>query len=369
MTVTVTGVNDPPVAGNDSATTQKNTPVVIDVTANDTDVDGTVNPATVTVGSGPSHGSLSVNPGSGNVTYTPDAGFTGPDSFTYTVRDNDGATSNVATVTVTVNDVNDPPVANDDTATTDEGNSVTINVIANDTDADGTINPTTVAIVSGPSNGSVSVNLVSGEVTYIPDANYNGTDSFTYRVRDDDGAQSNVATVTVTVIQVGPAPSPSGLYMPFIASAPPASELMPDLVVERITVTGDGLQVTIKNQGGTSLPPYPPFPLYTCRVDVYINPNPVPTEVNQTWDQLSTQGIVWSVPTAVLLEQGDITLTIGDAYYRASLSNVPGSLPAGTQVYAQVDSYNATGSTYGAILERHEFSGGAYNNISSTVVQ
>jgi uncharacterized repeat protein (TIGR02543 family) len=197
----VIGVNTPPVANDDTATTDEDTPVVIDVTANDTDVDGTIDPTTVSIVSGPANGSASVDPVSGDVTYTPDADYNGSDGFTYTVDDDDGATSNVATVTVTVNDVNDPPVANDDTAaTTNEDTPVVIDVTANDTDVDGTIDPTTVSIVSGPANGSASVDPVSGDVTYTPDAGYSGSDSFTYTVDDDDGATSNVATVTVNVV-------------------------------------------------------------------------------------------------------------------------------------------------------------------------
>jgi hypothetical protein len=64
---------------------------------------------------------------------------------------------------------------------------------------------------------------------------------------------------------------------------------------------------------------------------------------------------------------GTLTLTLGDTYYRPDLSNVPQSLAAGTRIFAQVDSANAA-TTYGAVLESHEQNGGAYNNISSTVV-
>ena len=104
MTVTVTDGNSPPVANSDSATTSKDTPVTINVVENDTDSDGTIDPGTVVVTSGPSNGEVVVN-GDGTVTYTPGTGFTGPDEFRYTVNDNDGATSNEATVTVTVQEI------------------------------------------------------------------------------------------------------------------------------------------------------------------------------------------------------------------------------------------------------------------------
>ena len=93
--------NIPPTANNDSATTVQNTAVVITVVANDTDPDGTINPATVIITGAPLHG-IAVAYSNGTVTYTPNAGYTGTDTFTYTVKDNNGAISNGATVTVTV---------------------------------------------------------------------------------------------------------------------------------------------------------------------------------------------------------------------------------------------------------------------------
>jgi hypothetical protein len=101
FTITAGG-NVPPVANADSATTPVNTSVPIGVLANDTDSDGTLVPSTVTVVGAPAHGGTAVNTTTGAITYTPASGYTGPDSFTYTVRDDDGATSNAATVSVTV---------------------------------------------------------------------------------------------------------------------------------------------------------------------------------------------------------------------------------------------------------------------------
>jgi hypothetical protein len=100
FTITVGG-NVPPVANDDAATTPIDTPVPIEVLANDSDSDGTIDPATVTVVSSPLNGGVSADP-TGVITYSPSPGFSGADSFTYTVKDDDGATSNVATVSVTV---------------------------------------------------------------------------------------------------------------------------------------------------------------------------------------------------------------------------------------------------------------------------
>ncbi|MFQ5648303.1 MAG: tandem-95 repeat protein [bacterium] len=191
--------NNPPVAANDNAATTAGNPVPIDVTANDSDSDGTVDFTSVTITSQPANGTTSVNATFGFVTYTPNAGFGGTDTFTYTVRDDDGAQSNAATVTVQVIGGNQAPVANADNGTTTAGNSVALDVTANDTDSDGTINFTTVSIVTPPGNGTATVNSGTGVVTYTPNGGFDGTDTFTYTVNDDDGAPSNAATVTVTV--------------------------------------------------------------------------------------------------------------------------------------------------------------------------
>jgi hypothetical protein len=191
--------NQPPVAVNDVASTPENTPVLIDILANDYDPDGTIDPTTVTIVTNVSHGSTSVNPTNGMVTYTSDTGYEGPDYFTYTVKDNEGATSNIATVSITVVG-NDPPVAVDDFATTPMNTPVIIDILANDYDHDGTIDPTTVTIVTNVSHGSTSVNPTNGMVTYTPNFDYYGPDSFFYTVKDNSGWTSNVAKVSITVI-------------------------------------------------------------------------------------------------------------------------------------------------------------------------
>ena len=94
--------NVAPVAGDDSAATVKNLAKVIDVLGNDTDADGTLDATTVTIVDGPDHGTVSVNATTGAITYTPTANYVGADSFTYTVKDNDGKVSNVATVNLDV---------------------------------------------------------------------------------------------------------------------------------------------------------------------------------------------------------------------------------------------------------------------------
>ncbi len=117
MTITVTGVNDAPVAVNDTASTAEETAVSGNVLGNDTDVD-TGTTLTATLVASPAHGAVTLN-ADGSFTYTPAANFSGTDSFTYTASDGT-AVSNVATVTITVTAVNDAPVAVNDAATAAE---------------------------------------------------------------------------------------------------------------------------------------------------------------------------------------------------------------------------------------------------------
>ncbi|WP_041523728.1 tandem-95 repeat protein [Gilvimarinus agarilyticus] len=213
-TLNFTVANSAPVAVNDATSTDEDTVVNVAVLGNDTDSDSSLNLASVMIGTAPASGSTSINTGTGVISYTPNADFEGSDSFTYTVEDVWGGESNVATVTITVNPVNDAPVAANDVVATDEDNLVSINVAANDTDVDTGDNPdvSTLAIATAPANGTAVVN--NGLIDYTPDADYAGSDSFTYTIEDSNGTVSNAATVTVSVIGVNDVP---------VAVADPAS--------------------------------------------------------------------------------------------------------------------------------------------------
>src|SRR5690606_22298139 len=206
VNITVTPINDAPVATDDNVTTSEDNAIVIAVLANDADVDNALEPASVVIVSAPSNGGVSINTTTGEITYTPNANYNGSDSFTYTVDDAAGATSNTATVNITVTPVNDAPVAVDDITTTDEDIAVLIDVLANDSDVDDALVPASVTIASAPSNGGVSINTTTGEITYTPNADYNGTDVFTYTVNDAAGATSNIATINITITPVNDAP-------------------------------------------------------------------------------------------------------------------------------------------------------------------
>src|SRR5262249_28425962 len=107
-----------------------------------------------------------------------------------------------ATVSVTVRPLNDPPVAENDTAATDEDTPVLINVLENDSDPDGNLDATSVSVISGPSHGSTEVNPLTGEITYTPATDYVGTDSFTYQVCDTNEV-CTTAVVNLSVALLG----------------------------------------------------------------------------------------------------------------------------------------------------------------------
>ncbi len=200
IAVTVNPVNDAPVAVDTTATTDEDTAVTVDVASLISDVDSTN--LTVTASVDPLQGTVTV---SGTViTFTPAANFNGPASITYTVTDDAGTPlSDTGTIAVTVNPVNDAPVAVDTTATTDEDTAVTVDVASLISDVDST-NLTVTASVD-PLQGTVTV---SGTViTFTPAANFNGPASITYTVTDDAGTPlSDTGTIAVTVNPVNDAP-------------------------------------------------------------------------------------------------------------------------------------------------------------------
>ena len=212
VTITIDNGLQPPVANDDADTVATGSNITLDILANDTDADGTIDPTTVTLVQVPGEGTAQVNPVTGAVDYTHSGGIATFDIFTYTVNDNDGLTSNEATVTITINAALQPPVANDDSGLVANGETITLAVVANDTDADGTIDPTTVALVQLPGEGTAQVNAVTGEIDYTHNGGSATSDTFTYEVMDNDGLASNEATVTITVSN-GSQPPSAGLVL------------------------------------------------------------------------------------------------------------------------------------------------------------
>ena len=194
--------NTVPNAVNDSITTAQNVAHTFNPRSNDTDADG--DSLTITGKTNGSNGTVSFT--SSNVTYTPNNNYTGSDSFTYTISDGNGG-ADTATVNVTVTGSgNTVPNAVNDSITTSQNVAHTFNPRSNDTDADG--DSLTITGKTNGSNGTVS--FTSSNVTYTPNNNYTGSDSFTYTISDGNGG-ADTATVNVTVNATG-GPQPVGLW-------------------------------------------------------------------------------------------------------------------------------------------------------------
>jgi VCBS repeat-containing protein len=344
---------------DDTGNTDEDTPVTVSVLTNDSDPEGLV--LSVSAVGLPAYGSASTD--GTTVTYTPinrTADYIAV--FNYTVSDGKGV--DTATVTVLAVADNDPPTAAGDAIAVNEG-AKTANLhatlLSNDTDPDTDDSHDIVAVDTSATVGAVTFDDATDTLVYTASgfdslaAGVIATDTFAYTMEDGGGGQ---ATATVTVAVVGVDKDIYHVYLPFTARSYVSA---PDLVVERIIATSDSIQLVIKNQGHVPV-------ANEFWIDVYIDPDPIPTAVNQVWPYLCDEGLVWGITADALpLLPGDaITLTIGDVFYVPEYSSVSWPLATDTPVYAQVDSADIT-TTYGAVLETHEIAGETYNNISSTL--
>ena len=209
VSLTIVSVNDAPTLGaTQSETTNEDTPITFNLNSG-TDVES--DPLTYIVVAPPATGTLSCNGGSSReCTFTPSLNFNGSETFTYKVNDGE-LDSNIATVTLTVNSVNDAPVmASDQSLITNEDNPINF-TISNATDVDG--DSLTYKIVSPPTQGTLSNCITTGSYTtdltctYTPDLNYNGSDSFTYIANDSLTDATTFATINLTINPINDAPT------------------------------------------------------------------------------------------------------------------------------------------------------------------
>ncbi|MDN3454657.1 Ig-like domain-containing protein, partial [Psychrobacter sp. APC 3350] len=211
----------PPNAVDEIQTGSLGQPVVIDVLGNDTDAEGDLDPTSVLITQAlassiiaadgksvdvPGEGVWSVNPTTGAITFTPATGFTGdPTPISYTVNDITGRTSNEATITVDY-----PPTAPnavDEIQTGSPGQPVVVDVLSNDTDLEGDIDPTSVKLINPdtglevtsltvPGEGAWDVDPSTGVVTFTPETGFTGDPTpVDYVVSDLTGNKSNPATI------------------------------------------------------------------------------------------------------------------------------------------------------------------------------
>ncbi|MES2925089.1 MAG: Ig-like domain-containing protein [Verrucomicrobiota bacterium] len=192
VSISVTPVNDVPVAESKSVSTSKDTPAAITLSGFDIES----SPLTFSIVNGPANGTLTgIAP---NLVYSPSAGSTGSDSFTYRVNDG-AANSAAATVSITVTPVNTPPVATSNLVTTPEDSSIAITLAGSDKD----LNTLTFSVVTGPSNGTLTG--TPPNLSYSPTKNFSGSDTVTFRVNDGT-VDSAPAAVSITVTPVNDAP-------------------------------------------------------------------------------------------------------------------------------------------------------------------
>ncbi len=178
-------INQAPIANDQSVSVDKNSSVAITLSATDANSD----PLTYTIITQPTNGTLSGS--APNLTYTPNTNYVGSDSFSF--RANDGKVdSNIATITITINQVNQAPIANDQSVSVDKNSSVAITLSATDANSD----PLTYTIITQPTNGTLSGSAPN--LTYTPNTNYVGSDSFSFRANDGK-VDSNIATININV--------------------------------------------------------------------------------------------------------------------------------------------------------------------------
>jgi uncharacterized repeat protein (TIGR01451 family) len=257
------------------------------------------------------------------------------------------------TAGVTAPGVDPDPLNNTDAVTvTIEDVAITDLVASNDSpNAVGTLTTLEASIATGT---NVTYAWALGDGTTATGASithtYPNTGTYTAVVTATNSVSQRTATTTVEIIDW------YTLHLPLVMRNYVAA---PDLVVERLAVTSNAVTVTIKNDGDAPVEDHFANEFW---VDVYIDPDTPPTSINQTWQRVGDQGLVWGVTQEALpLAPGEaLTLTVGGPYYYPDESVVTWPLATGTTVYAQVDSAHVE-TDYGAVREDHEIIGQPYD--------
>ncbi len=348
--VTVNDINFPPAItegiSTDVTMDEDGSPTPFSLTLHATDEDGDTLTWSVQTQAGYGIATVSGTGTAKTVNYTPPADYFGIDSFRVRVTDGHGGADSILVV-VTIDPVNDAPNAVNDIKATPPETAVTLTVLANDTDPEND----TLAVTAVTQGSKGSVTFDSTTVTYTPNANETGSDSFTYSISDGNGG-SDTATVTIQL----------GMFEIFLPLVLNNFVSAPDLVVTNVSASSTLVEVTIENQGTMATSS-------GFWVDFYINPDPVPTHENEVWSDVADEGIVWGVNVSIAAGES-LTLRYSTApgapnlYYSAVNSSFSGLLAVGTPVYAQVDSAHLN-TSYGGVLENHEILGTTYNNVSA----
>lgn len=272
VTITVDPVNDPPAAVDDNASTPQDTSVGINVLANDNDPDGDL--LDVVSVSQPASGSAVINTDD-TITYTPDVGFSGTDTFDYEITDGEFLATASATIFI-----NQPPSANDQNVVTDEDTSVAITLSGED--LDGIV--VDYGVDEGPAHGELTG--TAPDLAYDPFENYHGSDSFSFTVIDDKGAY-DTGTVFITVNPVNDAPVAQD------GSASTDEGVAVDIVLSASDIEGDDLDY-----------------------------NAVDLPLNGTLTSLDGDELVTYTPNSGFSGQDSFTFTVNDGLVDSSLATV-----------------------------------------------
>jgi gliding motility-associated-like protein len=199
----VVWINNPPVLQNDTLTIDEDSTVVIYPLLNDTDPDNNLNLGTLAILNGPFNGTATVDTLTGTITYIPNANYYGQDSIMYTLCDSGMPVyCDTAWIYLTLNPINDAPLAIDDVDSTVEDSCIQIAVLANDTDVENAIIVGSLVTFNGPSNGTLSLDTLTGIITYCPDSNFAGIDTFYYAICDSGYPAPGLCDTAMVIITV-----------------------------------------------------------------------------------------------------------------------------------------------------------------------
>ncbi|WP_084555779.1 Ig-like domain-containing protein [Alkaliflexus imshenetskii] len=299
--ITIHPVPDPPVALDGWYSTPENKPIAIPINELVTDPDNDVDFSTLIIVTEPESGVLESGSTNQEVIYTPKTGFAGVDFFEFYIYDSTGLMSNTARVTIQISD--QAPVAVDDAVTINEDETTIIHVLSNDTDPQDNIDPTTVSIITQPTRGSAVPNP-DGTITYTPNKDYYGTDSFVYRVCDLTG-YCDEARVSITILPVNDAPvaeddhvtilQGSSVFIDVLANDFDVDNSKDELKLSIITEPANGSAQLVASPAGIFYVPDPWFSgsdSFTYRV----------TDTEGLWDEATVYiTVTWvnSPPTAM----------------------------------------------------------------------
>ena len=239
-------VVNPVRANNDNATTTNDKAIDIDVLSNDTSANNTL---TLESFSEPSNGSAVII--NNKIRYTPTLGFTGNANLSYEIKDNNG-NKDTATVNIIVTEplppANTAPIANNDAKTLEQGQSTTVDVLANDTDADN--DPLTITNITNSNNGTATIS--NNRINYSPKVGFSGIDTYTYTI---DDAKGGIATATITFTVTIPAPIANADSISAVGSQAVTFNVLsndsdtsnPPLTVTTNTVPTNGTLNTVSN--------------------------------------------------------------------------------------------------------------------------